>query len=128
MVLEVAETEPCGGVAAVPGRFGPVGVVGDDLFDSDTSGLPELVGTSFSRSAVRILCVLAVGLETGCAPTLGRRVLLVPGAMGTGGPGALGLNYPFPPSHRRGRPPGYFHCHSFLRWLLSCAREDGPRL
>ena len=48
MVLEVAESDPCGGVSDVPGRFGPVGVVGLDFSDSDPSGLSELAGNSFS--------------------------------------------------------------------------------
>ena len=54
MIREVSETDPCGGVADVPGRLGPVSVVGDDLSDSDTSGLSETVGASLSWSFVRI--------------------------------------------------------------------------
>ena len=63
MVLEVAETEPCGGVVDVPGRLGPVIAVGDDLSDSDTSGLSETVRTSLSRLLSRFLEYLPSYLE-----------------------------------------------------------------
>ena len=54
MVLDVAESDPCGGVANVPGRFGPVGVVCAGFSDSDPSRLSELAVNSFSLSSVRI--------------------------------------------------------------------------